>query len=207
MQPLIALKSIPSLERLSTLKRFALLFDAFYVTQHFGVTNIPGMRDYASPEAQATFDFLRDKQILHMPPTGFSVTDLPLTQDVRAIMGPYSERLLGHFASPNRSTEKTVWDVFTRLRTFELEKNTGMRAVPILETAPPPTFTSPSPALCDVLSIGVDYLPVPSTNCSWQDILDIRTELRDKHSFQFPSARPFAFGSTGHPSQFCSSST
>jgi hypothetical protein len=180
MQPLIALKSIPSLERLSTLKRYALLFDSFYVTQHFGVTNIPGMRNYASLEAQATFDFLCETQILQMPPTGFSVTDLPLMPEVRPIMNPYAERLLAHFESPNKMTEKAVWDVLTRLRTFELEKNTGMRAVPILEQAPPPALTSLSPALSDVLSIGVDYLPVPSANCSWQDILDTRTELRDK---------------------------
>src|ERR1035437_1219355 len=120
MQPLIALKSIPTLERLSTLKRYALLFDSFYATEHFGVTNVPRMRDYASPEAQATFDFLRENQILQIPPTGFSVTAGPLTPEVLAIMNPYSERILAHFASPSRTTEKSIWDVWTRLRTLEL---------------------------------------------------------------------------------------
>jgi len=181
MQPLIGLKSIPTLERLSTLKRYALLFDSFYATEHFGVTNVLGMRDYASPAAQATFDFLLENQILQIPPKGYSVTAPGLlTPEELAIMAPYAERIVAHFASPNRTTEKSVWDLWTRLRAFELEMNIGVRAVPILTHIPPPITTSPSSALSDVLTIGLDYLPVPGPACSWQDILDVRVELRDK---------------------------
>jgi hypothetical protein len=181
MQPLIAIKSIPELERLNTLKRYALLFDSFYSTEHFGVTDVPAMRAYASPAAQATFDFLLENEILKMPPKGPSIiANGPLTPENAATMKPYAERIFAHFAAPTRKTATSVYDVFTRLRTFELQKNSGLRAVPILNQPPPPMIASPSPALSEVLAIGLDYLPVPGPSCSWEEILDVRAELRDK---------------------------
>jgi hypothetical protein len=138
------------------------------------------MRAYASHEAQATFDFLCENQILKMPPTGLTITQDLLTPEALEIMKPYGERIFRHFAAPNRNTERSIWDVLTRLRTFDLQKNAGISAVPILNQSPAPMIGPPSPALSDVLSIGVDYLPLPGPSCSWQDILDARTEMHDQ---------------------------
>jgi hypothetical protein len=180
MQPLIGLKSIPELERLSTLKRYALLFDTFYATEHFEVTDVPAMRAYASEQAQATFDFLLENEVLKMPPRGKSIIAGPLNPEQAAVMKPYAERIFRHFASPSRKTATAVYDVFTRLRVLELEKNFGLRATPILNLPPPTEGTSESPELSEVLAIGLDYLPVPSPSSSWEDILDAREELHDK---------------------------
>jgi hypothetical protein len=95
-------------------------------------------------------------------------------------MKPFAERVFKHFAAPTRRTEREVYDVITRLRTFDLEKGFGLRTIPILNVPPPPMITSQPQASSDVLAIGLDYLSVPGPSCSLEDILDARTELRDK---------------------------
>jgi hypothetical protein len=150
------------------LKRQALLIDRFFVLDINGFLGSLQGADYA--EAEATFSHLENQGMLQeMPPfTG------PTRVFNGAVYGPTVSTGVFH-------------DIFARDAAAVLtnEHADGVALIPegLPEHIPPIYIEDGREELNKegtVFSVALDAMPIPGSDCAWQDIIDFKAEMHDK---------------------------
>jgi hypothetical protein len=171
------------LSDLPALKRHTLLFDGFYVPIIEEALKNTGPQPL---NLIADFEFLLDRKVLITQPP-----ELPKSKS------PFDDFYINVLKSfPNSPAAKSgaglahllaistiLGDLRARRASVGIGEVSDVETVPICKLSLPsslaPTGRSLRP-LSNTLWVGVDALPVPDDQCSWDQIIDFRDSLRDK---------------------------
>jgi hypothetical protein len=184
MRELHAVTSVFDASEVHLLKHKALLFDKIYLTELLG----DGKKvEQFSPETRAEIDFLRQ---IGLVDGRFSQVG---NDDAASLLLRGSEEFRDRRASVNNHERRAVRDIRASLQDGQIrawlkwmQRDEAADLVPIYWASPP--------ALADalihqegnksdqtVLQVALAQFPVPSTTCSWEQILDFKSEMHDKN--------------------------
>jgi hypothetical protein len=165
------------------LKQHSLLFDKVHIWNMDD--RLTSGKETIRPQTHATIEFLRLREVLFDAPLPIEV----LTESIIAgameswIAGLGVEREVLEGISDEFITPLTA-DFLTRLAASKLPCHC-YDSVPICRNPLPDSLFRNSPSVAarnkTVLAVAIDSFPAPDATCAWQDILDFKAELHDKH--------------------------
>jgi hypothetical protein len=172
---------------LAIMKRYALILDKFYITDLEKELSWHLPDEFAS-SINADLQFLQERGII----TWLSHKSMPMKQtpEMETHMGHFrtlTEQFLSDIQAGAEDTTRAfelldvVNDVILRGLSAKLNADGAQDTVPICRADLPSGASSNAPTgVHTVVRVAVNSLPVPDDQCAWQDILDFRTEQRDK---------------------------
>jgi hypothetical protein len=180
---------------LPRLKQRALIFDKLYVMPSFElIYNFSGK---GTPEesqvaihafdqqAEVEIEYLKEKGLAADVPKAVVDQATNLGVDSKPdLVRPEMLQIGGSFfiSEKDDGANKSVADWYIRNLSAHLAATLAVDTVPICESQFPEHLPKKPPASCEqtVLSVAMDFLPLPSESCAWEDILAFKSELSDK---------------------------
>jgi hypothetical protein len=175
-------------DALSVIKRYALVLDRFYVTdleRELSWTLTDDVASYVNADLQ----FLQEHDLITwLPHRTMPMQRVPQMHAYMAYVQSLSEGILDDVHAGSEDPTKSLAalnalnDLILRGMSARLGHDRAQDVVPICKTELPNTVkTATNMANAEiVIRVALQAFPVPGEECAWQDILDFKTESRDK---------------------------
>jgi hypothetical protein len=172
---------------LAIMKQYVLILDKFYVTDLEKELSWHLPDEFAS-SINSDLQFLQERGVISwLAHKSMSVKQTPEMETGMEYLRTLTEQLVNDVQVGSEDTTKAfealkvVNDVILRGLSAELNADGAQDTVPICWADLPARTSSGAPTNAQtVVRVAVNSLPVPDDQCAWQDILDFRTEERDK---------------------------
>jgi hypothetical protein len=148
------------------LKHYAVLFDKFIIVDNETSDQDPALFFPLDPVLIADMDFLSSRDVLMSRTVNISIK----------VTKPLETRTMALHWKADEDDDWILRLVAAGLHTAEVD------VVPICRESLPLELPNDSKdhSVADLLRIGLEAFPIPDQTCSWEDILDFKSSLRDK---------------------------
>ena len=174
---------------LPNLKHHALLFDRLYCSNLTELLSVDNMAQ-APAHLVADYEFLREKEII-IDPVEFLPSSDALTEQNQAYLMDFVKAVqtAADLTDPAEimqrllSAKSLLEDLTARFLSAVITDKSGFQAAPICKSRLPASTPHNPDAVSSthtVLAVALEALPVPDDQCSWQDILEFKDDLREK---------------------------
>lgn len=173
----------------SVIKRHAFIFDRFHLTDLDRELSWT-LKDEVAASLNADLAFLQDRKLITwLPHRKATLKQTKVeTEAYMQYIASLSEDILNAVVAGSEDTAKplhaltVINDLILRGLSAQLSQDNDYDTAPICQAELPDSLTQSvnSQASHTVIRVAMEAFPSPDVDCAWQDILDFKTETRDK---------------------------